>query len=87
MYAARLDDLAPVAQAADVELTPVDDSTFATWESVWLHEGADAVVSRFIRAAYATGSESATPGRESARNIERAGFACLYTSVGLVRPP
>ena len=29
---------------------------------------------------------SATPGGESARNIERAGFTCLYTSVGLVRP-
>jgi GNAT superfamily N-acetyltransferase len=29
---------------------------------------------------------SATPGGESARNIERAGFQCVYTSVGLVRP-
>lgn len=151
VYAARLDDLAAVeaaAGSATVELTQVDDANFATWEAVWLHEGADPVVSRFIRAAYRTPGErafiasvdgeaaavcsvtinggladfggmttlpayrhrgiqhaclagriavaraagcdlvvtSATPGGESARNIERAGFVCLYTSVGLVRP-
>jgi len=28
---------------------------------------------------------SADPGSESARNIERAGLQCLYTSVGLRR--
>jgi GNAT superfamily N-acetyltransferase len=29
---------------------------------------------------------SATPGGASARNLERAGFECAYTSSGLVRP-
>jgi GNAT superfamily N-acetyltransferase len=29
---------------------------------------------------------SAVPGGPSARNLERAGFECLYTGVGLVRP-
>jgi GNAT superfamily N-acetyltransferase len=147
VYAARVDDLGPIAGSAAIELTPVDDANFATWEAVWLNEGADAVVSRFIRAVYRSPSErafiasvdgepagvcsvraaggiaelggmttlpsfrrrgvqraclagrmafaretgcdllvtSATPGGESARNIERAGFVCLYTSVGLVR--
>jgi hypothetical protein len=28
---------------------------------------------------------SATPGGTSARNLERAGFGCVYTSAGLVR--
>lgn len=151
VYAARVDDLdvhGPVDAPPTVELTPVDDANFATWEAVWLHAGADAVVSRFIRAVHHTPGErafvaavdgapaavcsvhigggladlggmttlpayryrrvqraciagridvareagcdlvvtSATPGGESARNIERAGFVCLYTSVGLVRP-
>jgi GNAT superfamily N-acetyltransferase len=148
VYAVRLTDLGRVDSPAGVELTPVDDSNFATWEAVWLRDGADEVVSRFIRAVYRTPGErafvasvggdpagacsmaigsgiadfggmatlsefrrrgvqracltgrlelaraagcdlavtSATPGGESARNIERAGFACVYTSVGLVRP-
>jgi GNAT superfamily N-acetyltransferase len=29
---------------------------------------------------------SATPSGSSARTLERAGFACVYTSAGLVRP-
>ena len=151
VYAARLDDLddrGPIDGAAVVELVPVDIANFATWEAVWLRDGPDAVVSRFIRAVHRTQGErafiatvdgepagvcsvmiggglaefggmatlptyrrrgvqraclaarievareagcelavtSATPGGESARNIERAGFSCVYTSVGLVRP-
>ena len=44
------------------------------------------------RLAFAAGSgcelalAGATPGTSSARNIERAGFQALYTSVALVRP-
>ena len=151
VYAARVDacdDLELVDAAAAVELTPVDAANFVTWEAVWLHNGSDAVVSRFVRAVHRTPGErafiasvegdpvgvcsmtisggladfggmttlpyyrrrgvqraclarrieiarragcsvavtSATPGGESARNIERAGFSCVYTSVGLVRP-
>jgi GNAT superfamily N-acetyltransferase len=151
VYAARLydlDDGGPIEAAAIVELVPVDAANFAIWEDVWLRDGPDAVVSRFIRAVHRTPGErafigthdgepaavcsvmidrgvaefggmatlpsyrrrgvqraclaarievareagcelavtSATPGGESARNIERAGFVCLYTSVGLVRP-
>jgi GNAT superfamily N-acetyltransferase len=153
VYAARLAGPGPglieTAGAAEgVEFTPVNDAALATWEAIWLHEGSDAVVSRFIRAVHHTAGEtafvasidgepaavcsmaisggladfggmttlpafrrrgvqraclshrlevaraagcdvavtSATPNGESARNIERAGFACMYTSVGLVRP-
>jgi GNAT superfamily N-acetyltransferase len=148
VYAARLDELAPIDSSPEVVLTPVGEAKFASWEAVWLHEGPNPIVSRFIRAVFATPSErafvaaidgepaavcsfsvgdgiadfggmttlpafrrrgiqraclagrlelaraegcdlvvtSATPSGESARNIERAGFACMYTSVGLVRP-
>jgi GNAT superfamily N-acetyltransferase len=48
-----------------------------------------ACLSHRLRVARQAGCDlavtSADPGGESARNIERAGFRCLYTSVGLRR--
>jgi len=61
-----------------------------TTRPAWRRQGVQAAcLAHRLRVARRAGCDlavtSADPGGESARNIERAGFRCLYTSVGLRR--